>query len=190
VLVVVLAWFALDRIKLAASNQELLQILRNKEQLLDGYLDMYSDRITRIQTILTTRKSLSEKLAVPLSGIQKASLLTRVNYWHKAIPNDLHVSLRVFWRRLTAIFSPEAWHSQWQHIKKGAATRWVLFFVLLTVIWGLGKRLRNLLQRFDENEEGLDQYYRQLGLRILRRSLALLGLVLCSVCTARSSSRC
>jgi small-conductance mechanosensitive channel len=167
-----------QRLRLETDIQELSQLLKIKKQLLSGYLDSGRNLMTRIRAILKSQVEMSEKLTAQLDRIQKASLFARTDYWHQLARAEFQDDVIAVWHRIPSIFRAEAWKTQWHYIQRGGFTRWVFFGLLLALMGLLGRRLSAALKRAENAVEAPEGYYRHLALRLLRRSLPLLGLSL------------
>jgi small-conductance mechanosensitive channel len=165
--------------KLFGYLKELLQVLNEKKLLLNRYHVICQDLIARMQVILTEKEQLREKLTVQLRRIKHVSLFKRSDYWQKITSIDFFLdTIRAFGRSLTAVSGPDHWKIQWYHIKMVGSTRWVMLGLVLTFIGVLGWRFSRLLKRVEKKGEERDWTYRCLGLRLLRRSLPLIGATL------------
>ena len=121
-----------------------------------------------------------EQIEGPKSTIEnriKTSIFTAANHY-RGISKALPAAVALLVKRVNVFFTPSTWQTQWLQIKTGGFSPWVIFgFWLASILW-LQARFRVILQRVEKGCEASTRFHRGLGIRLLRRSLLLLGMTL------------
>ncbi|MGD9250945.1 MAG: mechanosensitive ion channel, partial [Desulfobacterales bacterium] len=164
--------------ELENATAALLQVLEEKKRLVERRLQIYEALLARMKAALAAKKALGQKLTAELENRQKARLTERSTPYRRLFGEALPEELRFVASRITAVFMAATWKAQWDQLQMGGFERWALFLFLVVVILALEGRLRGFIQTIEKRCEGPGWYHRSLGLRLLRRSLTLLGLTL------------
>ncbi|MGD8660170.1 MAG: mechanosensitive ion channel [Desulfobacterales bacterium] len=164
--------------RLDAATQKLLEVLREKKQLLARYLKILGDMLDQNKAALEAKKAIGEKLKTQLGSLKKASFFQRVDHLRELSGQGLLEDLRFIQVRILAVFKSATWRAVWQQIKMGGFAPWLIFLAALTAIIMLRGRYLIILERIEERCEGPKWYYRWLCLFLLRRSLPYLGITM------------
>jgi potassium-dependent mechanosensitive channel len=165
--------------ELETAIRELVQVLEEKKQLGDRYIQIHDDLMRELMAAIDEKTALGEKIAARLDTRIKESIFTQTNFY-RGIGKTLPAALSSLGSRLSAVFSPLTWQSLWGRIKIGGLSRCAIFGFWLVLILSLQARLRGILQRIEDGCVAPNQFYRGLGIFLLRRSLLLLGMTLLS----------
>lgn len=112
--------------------QTLLQLMTEKKELGERYLEICGDLLERMRAALETKKAIRESLATRLKSLKKESLWTRDRY-RDLDGNTLQQALGRFGRRISALGRPETWTTLWDHIKMGGVAPWAIFLFQLVL---------------------------------------------------------
>lgn len=163
---------------LEASLQGLIQVLEKRGQLLNSQLQICENVSSQVNAALEEKKSLDVKLEAQLKRREKVSVFTPSKDYQEGFGNALREELSFFETRFKTLLSPHTWRSQWNQIKAGSLSQWLLFSVWLTLIVFINIRLQAILQRIQKNCDETKRYYRGLTIFLLRRSFLYLGLAI------------
>jgi small-conductance mechanosensitive channel len=169
---------AADKQQLEAKSRKLLQILDNKIRLGDRYLKISEDLLARMTAAVEEKKTIAAQLTAQIESRAKASFFARTDPLRYFKWISVQEAFRSFGGRLGMVFSPITWKAQWSQIKMGGLARWALFLAALAAVLAFQSRCRSYLERVEKQCEGPGWYYRCLGLLLLRRSLAYLGMTI------------
>ena len=167
---------AAEKQQLKAKTRELIKILDTKTKLGDRYLEISGNLLKRMAASVEEKKEIAAQLTAQLEFRQKASFYLRTDPLRYFKWPSLQEAFRSLTGRIGMIFSPAAWKTLWSQIRIGGLDTWGFFLAALVAVLALQGRCRAHLRRLEIRCEGPDWYYRCLGLRLLRRSLAYLGM--------------
>ncbi len=162
--------------KLKASTRKLIQILENKINLGERYLEISGDLLERMNAAVEEKKAIAAKLLTRLETKRKVSFFFRTDPFRYFKRQSVQEALLIFWDRFAMVFSPTVWKGLYSQARLGGFARWALFLMALIAVFTLQGRLRAFIQRVEKQCEGPGWYHRCLGLLLLRRSLAYLGM--------------
>lgn len=163
--------------ELETAVRELIQVLEEKKQLGDRYIQIHDDLMRQVKAAIDEKTALDKKIAARLETRTKESIFTQTKFY-RGIGKALPAAVSSLGSRLSAVFSPSMWQILWGQIKIDGFSRWAIFGFWLVLILSLQARLRGNLQRIEEGCDGPNWYYRRLGIFLLRRSLLFLGMTL------------
>ena len=135
--------------ELETAIRELVQVLEEKKQLGDRYIQIHDDLMRQLKAAIDEKTALGEKIAARLENRIKESIFTQTNFY-RGIGETLPAAVSSLGSRLSAVFSPSMWQALWGQIKIGGLSRCAIFGFWLVLILSFQARLRGILQRIED----------------------------------------
>ncbi|MDJ0874917.1 MAG: mechanosensitive ion channel, partial [Desulfobacterales bacterium] len=162
--------------KLKASARKLLQILENKIRLGKRYVEISGGLLERMKAAVEEKQAIATQLQARLDSKIKVSFFSRTDPFRYFKWPSVQEAFRAVRSRFGMLIGPMAWKARWGEIKMGGFAQWALFLAALAFVLILQGRLRAYMRHVGKKCEGPGWHYRCLGLLLLRRSLAYLGM--------------
>jgi small-conductance mechanosensitive channel len=172
-------WSPSEKASILEALRQLNQILSEKYIALQNLHDGYDPIIKQLETIRISASQLKGKLEQQIKTRKARELFSRKYLLLKIFKKDeIAKEFSVLASNLVKPFKKEFWQSEVRRIRGTAAMSFVILTFLTTVAAALVIRLRRHCSNYKQRPVVPTHRWRFLCVRLIRRSLILLGIVL------------
>ncbi len=165
---------AADQREMRAKLNNLLGILREKNQRGETFLQSYQklfDQLKRMMTDLQeTRRQLEERLQMQV----KTNLYERTSWPARLSGANLLAELKVILERAASLWNASFWRQQWVNYQRSGGVTQAVFALLLLSAIMFRKNVRRYVKSVEERLSTPAWQQRRLALVLLRRSFVLI----------------
>jgi small-conductance mechanosensitive channel len=164
-----------DSQKLALQDQVhlFLDLLREKQQAGQGFLQSYQDLFDRLKQLMSdlneTRKQLEDRLQSQVAADMFKRSFRPFTQWRGG-----QAEWRAIQSRTATFFTVDFWHLQWLNLKRGSGLTQAVLLSLFVAAVILRKKIRRYLTAVESKLEGPAWTMRRLAVIMLRRSFVLI----------------